>query len=91
MKKSLLFVTGLVIGILGTLAALYVLKLFPQEGQGYLLKPYYYPQLEYGIKSGGSYVPVDPELSPLPTYDTYMPSGTYTQSTGTYVPVDPEL
>lgn len=90
MKKSLIFVIGLVIGVLGTLATLYVLKLFPQEGQGYLFKPYYYPQIEYSTKTGGSYVPVDPELSPLP-YKTYVPSGTYTQSSGTYIPVDPEL
>lgn len=76
MKKPLVFIVGIIIGVLGTLATLYVLKLFPQEVQGYLLKPYYYPQLEYNLK---------------PKTGSYTQFGTYTQSGGTYVPVDPEL
>ena len=84
-KKSLVFVSGIVIGVIGTLGTLYVLKLCPQEAQGYLFKPYYYPQIEYNLKpKSGSYIPVNPG-----TYN--IPSGAYTQPTGTYIPVEPEL
>jgi hypothetical protein len=72
MKKPIVFILGLVVGVLATLATLYLTDMLPSDGQGYILKEYdgtgVYQMEPYD--STDPYGTNQPDLMPS-TYDVY--------------------